>query len=78
MEVQHVARNTDLHLRNQMIYSVFVRNYSPEGTFEKVREDLPRIRDLGADIFVAGTSSVFGGGYTEVGQRVAQLRAAIG
>ena len=27
MEVQHVARNTDLHLRNQMIYSVFVRNF---------------------------------------------------
>lgn len=50
MEVQHVARNTDLHLRNQMIYSVFVRNYSSEGTFEKVREDLPRIRSLGADI----------------------------
>ena len=49
-EVQHVARNTDLHLRNQMIYSVFVRNYSHEGTFEKVREDLPRIRSLGADI----------------------------
>lgn len=50
MEVQHVARNTDLHLRNQMIYSVFVRNYSSEGSFEKVREDLPRIRSLGADI----------------------------
>ena len=33
-----------------MIYSVFVRNYSSEGTFEKVREDLPRIRSLGADI----------------------------
>ena len=50
MEVQNVARNTDLYLRNQMIYSVFVRNYSHEGTFEKVREDLPRIRSLGADI----------------------------
>ena len=35
------------------------------------------LRDLGADIFVAGTSSVFGGSYTEIGQRVAQLRAAI-
>ena len=45
-----MARNTDLRLRNQMIYSVYVRNYSPEGTFEKVREDLPRIRSLGADI----------------------------
>ena len=45
-----MALNTDLHLRNQMIYSVFVRNYSPSGTFAGVREDLPRIRSLGADI----------------------------
>jgi ribulose-phosphate 3-epimerase len=35
------------------------------------------LRDLGADIFVAGTSSVFGGSYTEIGDRVAKLRAAI-
>ena len=45
-----MAWNTDRSLRNRMIYCVFVRNYSPEGTFEKVREDLPRIRDLGTDI----------------------------
>ena len=45
-----MAWNTDRSLRNQVIYCVFVRNYSPEGTFEKVRQDLPRIRDLGTDI----------------------------
>ena len=45
-----MAHDTDIRLRNRMVYSVFVRNYSPEGTFEKVQEDLPRIRGLGADI----------------------------
>lgn len=36
--------------RNQFIYQVFVRNYSKEGTLNKVTEDLGRIKDLGADI----------------------------
>ena len=33
-----------------LIYQVFVRNYSKEGTFEEVRKDLPRIHALGVDI----------------------------
>lgn len=33
-----------------MMYSVFVRNHSKEGTFKKVTEDLDRIKDLGTDI----------------------------
>ena len=45
-----MAFDTDKGLRNQVMYSVFVRNYSPEGTFEGVRKDLQRIRDLGVDI----------------------------
>lgn len=45
-----MARTTDTQLRNQVIYSVFVRNYSERGDFEGVRQDLPRIRQLGADI----------------------------
>ena len=45
-----MAADTDLRLRNQVIYSVYVRNYSREGTFEAVRRDLPRIRSLGVDI----------------------------
>jgi glycosidase len=32
------------------MYSVYVRQFSPEGTFQKVREALPRIRDPGVDI----------------------------
>ena len=45
-----MAQNTSTALRNQVLYSVFVRQYSAEGTFQKLEEDLPRIRALGADI----------------------------
>lgn len=45
-----MAKNTDKSYRNQIIYSVYVRNYSQEGTFEGVRRDLDRIKDLGTDI----------------------------
>ena len=41
-----MAVETSKKLRNQVIYSIFVRNYSEEGTFEKVREDLDRIKNL--------------------------------
>jgi len=45
-----MAIQTSKNLRNQLMYSVFVRNYSEEGTFEALRRDLDRIRDLGVDI----------------------------
>ncbi len=45
-----MAVNTNKTYRNQVLYSVFVRNYSEEGTFEALRRDLKRIRDLGVDI----------------------------
>lgn len=45
-----MARGTSKTLRNQVLYQVFVRNYSPEGTFEGVRRNLDRIRGLGVDI----------------------------
>ncbi len=45
-----MARSTDKKLRNQMMYQVFVRNYSEDGTFEAVRSDLKRIKSLGTDI----------------------------
>ncbi len=45
-----MARNTDLSLRNQLIYQVYVRNHTPEGTFRALEADLPRIRALGTDI----------------------------
>lgn len=45
-----MAKNTPKSYRNQVMYSVFVRNYSEEGTFEAVRRDLDRIKALGVDI----------------------------
>ena len=36
-------------LQQAVIYSVFVRNHTPEGTFRAVIPDLPRIRSLGVD-----------------------------
>ncbi|MBR2571304.1 MAG: alpha-amylase [Clostridia bacterium] len=45
-----MAIETEKSLRNQVMYSVFVRNYSREGTFDAVRRDLKRIRGLGTDI----------------------------
>lgn len=45
-----MAKNTDITLRQQMIYSVFVRNHTPEGTFAAMEKDLDRIRALGTDI----------------------------
>ncbi len=45
-----MARDTDLSLRNALIYSVYVRNHTPEGTFRALEADLPRIKALGADI----------------------------
>ena len=45
-----MARNTSTALREQVIYSVYVRNHTPEGTFRAVIPDLDRIRALGTDI----------------------------
>ena len=44
-----MAVNTDLDLRKAVIYSVFVRNHTEEGTFRALIKDLPRIKKLGAD-----------------------------
>ena len=45
-----MAKNTAKEYRNQVMYSVFVRNHSVEGTFEAVRRDLERIKALGVDV----------------------------
>lgn len=45
-----MAVNTSESYRELVMYSVFVRNYSEEGTFEGVRKDLDRIKALGVDI----------------------------
>ncbi len=45
-----MASDTDPRLQKAVLYSVFVRNHTPEGTFRAVIPDLPRIRALGTDI----------------------------
>lgn len=45
-----MALDTAKTLRNQILYSIYVRNYSQEGTFAAVERDLDRIKALGADI----------------------------
>lgn len=45
-----MAVNTPKTYRNMILYSIYVRNYSAEGTFEAVRRDLKRIKDLGTDL----------------------------
>lgn len=45
-----MANTTPKSYRNQVLYSIFVRNYSSAGTFEGVRQDLDRIQALGTDI----------------------------
>lgn len=46
---EQMAADTSTNLRSLIIYSVFVRNHTPEGTFRSVIPDLPRIKELGAD-----------------------------
>ena len=45
-----MAIDTDRSLQTQVIYSVYVRAHTPEGTFRAVIPDLDRIRALGTDI----------------------------
>lgn len=45
-----MAKDTRLNLRNEIIYCIYVRNHTPEGTFAAIIPDLQRIRGLGADI----------------------------
>ena len=45
-----MAKNTDPKLQKQVIYSVYVRSHTAEGTFRAILPDLDRIRDLGVDI----------------------------
>ena len=37
-------------MKREIIYQIFVRNFSKEGTFKKVEEDLPRLKDFGVTI----------------------------
>ena len=45
-----MAAKTDIRLRSDVIYSVYLRNHTPEGTFNALIGDLDRIKALGTDI----------------------------
>ena len=45
-----MAYDTDRSLQTQVLYSIYVRAHTPEGTFRAVIPDLDRIRSLGTDI----------------------------
>ena len=45
-----MAVDTNVDLQHQVIYEVFVRNHTEEGTFAALEADLGRIRRLGVDV----------------------------
>lgn len=45
-----MAENTSVSLRKNIIYSIYIRNFTPEGTFRAAEKQLKRIKELGADI----------------------------
>lgn len=45
-----IPKKRDISLRNQIIYSVYLRNHTPEGTMAALEGDLDRIKALGTDI----------------------------
>ncbi len=45
-----MASNTDISLRSQVLYSIYVRAHTEEGTFRAIHDDLDRIQALGVDI----------------------------
>ena len=45
-----MAKDTNIQLRSDVIYSIYVRNHTPEGTFNAIIPDLDRIKALGTDI----------------------------
>lgn len=45
-----MAKQTSINLRKSVIYSIFVRNFTEEGTFKAVIPELDRIKEMGTDI----------------------------
>ena len=45
-----MASNTDIALRDSILYSIYVRSHTEEGTFLSIIPDLERIKALGTDI----------------------------
>ncbi len=45
-----MAKDTSINLRNKVVYEVYVRNHTTEGTFKSIIKDIDRIKSLGVDI----------------------------
>ncbi len=45
-----MSQSTPKNLRNKVMYQIFVRNFSKEGTFKAVQKSVDRIKYLGVDI----------------------------
>lgn len=45
-----MAKQTPNHLRSNVIYSIYIRSHTEQGTFLSIIDDLDRIRALGTDI----------------------------
>lgn len=43
-------KNTKIKLRNKVIYQIYVRNFTAEGNFKAVINELDRIKDLGVNV----------------------------
>ena len=44
-----MARETDVCLRDEVIYCIYIRSHTEEGTFNSIAGDLARIKSLGVD-----------------------------
>lgn len=47
---QSLARTSEPWVKNAVIYEIFVRSFSPEGTFKGVEKQLPRLKKMGVSI----------------------------
>ncbi|MGF3112945.1 alpha-amylase family glycosyl hydrolase [Facklamia sp. P13055] len=45
-----MAKESALELRKLVIYSIFTRNFSKEGSFKEVEAEIPRLKKLGVDM----------------------------
>ncbi len=49
-KIEQLAPVSDTMLENSVIYEANIRQYSPEGTFEAFRKDIPVLKELGVKI----------------------------
>ena len=47
-----MAKSTSIELRRKVVYSIFIRNHTMEGTIAAIEPDLERIKALGTDIIL--------------------------